>query len=473
MKKSYILLAALLSASVLANAQNSTLKIPVININIEGGKIVTDKENYLKAAITIDGAGIYEDMSDSVQIRGRGNSSWTTPQVYTYGDKQYIISNPKNPYKLKFAKKKTPFGLTKGKTWVLLANQINGSLMTNAIGMKVAQVVGTEAANDIIPVDLYINGDYRGNYNFTEQVGLSSNSITLEDESKATLLELDTYFDETYKFKDNYYGLPANIKFPEFGKDETSLTQQNIEDRFGQLAEAIQNGTNLSSQIDLDALARYMLVNELICNFEILHPKSTYLYNEDVTDTANKWKFGPVWDLDWAYGYDVNFTHARIAADYDFWNPEKSYENTKMWQVIRNKDEVKRAYFKVWKNFMEKGLQTVLDYCDSYYEWNKSSFKTDGDKWGSYDYASASVRYKNWLNDRANSIYASLDKYDDLPVTGITAVRKNETDNLVNVIDLCGRIVKKSVSRDSWRQGLHAGVYIVGGKRMIIGNIAK
>lgn len=354
----------------------------------------------------------------------------------------------------------------KGKKWVLLANKIGGSLLTNAIGMKVARVVGTEAANDIIPVDLYINGEYRGNYNFTEQVDISSNSVKLKDESKATLIELDTYYDEPYKFKDNTYQLPANIKFPDFseGGDETSINQNDIEENFNKLTAAVANGDDLSNILDLNALGKYMLVNELIANFEILHPKSTYLYNADVLDNTSKWKFGPVWDFDWAFGYENTYNYGTMESDYQFWT--KQMEHTTFWNELLSHKEVKLAYYQVWKDFMENGLQEVLDYCDTYYTWTANSLSENAGLWGDYtDYAAQSSTIKSWLEARAKSIYDELS--NDEVVTSVKRLNA-ATPAVVDVVDLNGRVVKHQVDRADWSNGLSAGVYVVGGKKVVV-----
>lgn len=332
--------------------------------------------------------------------------------------------------------------------------------------MKVARVVGTEAANDIIPVDLYINGEYRGNYNFTEQVDISANSVKLKDESKATLIELDTYYDEPYKFKDNTYQLPANIKFPDFseGGDETSINQNDIEGNFNKLTAAVANGDDLSNILDLNALGKYMLVNELIANFEILHPKSTYLYNADVMDNTSKWKFGPVWDFDWAFGYENTYNYGTMESDYQFWT--KQMEHTTFWNELLSHKEVKLAYYQVWKDFMENGLQEVLDYCDTYYTWTANSLSKNAGQWGDYtDYAAQSSTIKSWLEARAKSIYDELS--NDEVVTSVKRLNA-ATPAGVDVVDLNGRVVKHQVDRADWSNGLSAGVYVVGGKKVVV-----
>ena len=51
---------------------------------------------------------------------------------------------------------------------------------------------------------------------------------------------------------------------------------------------------------DVESLINFMLVNEIVRNQELHWPKSTYLYKE--ADSKIKW--GPLWDYDWAFGYN-------------------------------------------------------------------------------------------------------------------------------------------------------------------------
>ena len=261
--------------------------VPRIDIDIDGGEMVTSKEYYLNALITIQGNGVWADFEDSVQIKGRGNSSWST--------------NPyaKNPYRLKFASSVKPFGLKKGKNWNLIAQAQGGSMMSNPMAMKAARMVGAAGANDVIPVDLYMNGDYRGSYIFTQKTGLANNSIDLDDESAAVFLELDTYYDEAYRFYSDKYRLPVNIKEPDFAEGETMLNMEQVKKDFNRFETSLYEDTHFERLVDLDMLARFMLVNELVYNSEINHPKSTFLYKEDLGRLGSPYVFGPVWDFDW------------------------------------------------------------------------------------------------------------------------------------------------------------------------------
>ena len=58
-----------------------------------------------------------------------------------------------------------------------------------------------------------INGKYLGLYLLTEQVELDKNRINVGD--GGVLLELDSYYDEDWKFKSDKYQLPVNVKRPQ------------------------------------------------------------------------------------------------------------------------------------------------------------------------------------------------------------------------------------------------------------------
>lgn len=374
--------------------------VPRIDIDIEGGKYVTSKDYYLNACFRINGYGIYEDFEDSVQIKGRGNTSW---------------SHSKKPYRLKFEEKVKPFGLTKGKSWVLLANAQKGSLMANAVAMKVGQMAGSQYANHIIPVELYMNGTYMGSYMFTEKVGMANNSVDI-DEDQGYLLELDTYFDEAYKFRTFYYDLPVNVKEPdlsEYDPNTADTRLNNIQRDMDALCRVLNSGGDIEEHLDMDAYVRFYLANDLALNQEIGHPKSTFLFKENENDPNARIKFGPIWDFDWGFGYENS-------GKYCYSGTTSSVMKTTMsgygfLRDITSTEAFKKHYYKVWKEFLEKNsIDELMEYIDSYYTFAERSFQNNTTRWGSSNgfYTSDRDRLKEWLQTRKEYIYSNLDKID-------------------------------------------------------------
>lgn len=397
--------------------------VPRIDINTVGGVNISSKTEYVDAEIIIDGAGVFPSMTDSVQIRGRGNDTWSTDP------------NSKNPYRLKFAQKVNPFGLTKGKSWVLLCNKRAGSMLTNAIGMKAANLIGTVAANQIIPVDLYINGTYKGSYNFTEKIGFANNSVDLDDETAAALLELDNHYDEisTQKFRSTPYDLPVNIKEPEFSEGGTVLTIWSIKNRFNSFVNTIYSGEDFSDLVDIDYLARYLIVNEYIANLELYHPRSTFCYNENILEDSSKFIFGPAWDFDWAFGYKGNPTQ------YFNRNTELNYFSEvwgqySFWRTVHANPKVGRRIYELWKDFYANGLDELCEFCSDYYNYAKPSFQNNKNaNLDATNYAQQVTLAQNWLRQRAEFILNTLKTEYEKPgdVNG---------DCLVNIADVTSLI---------------------------------
>ena len=373
--------------------------VPRIDINTVDGVNITSKKYYVDAQIIIDGAGVFPSMTDSVQIKGRGNTSWSSDP------------NAKNPYRLKFADKVKPLGMKKGKNWVLLANKLKGSMLTNAIGMKAASLIGTVAPNHMIPVDLYINGTYKGSYNFTEKVGLANNSVDLDDETVAALLELDTYYDEPtgQKFRSSPLSLPVNVKEPEFAEGTTQLTLADIKQRFNAFVAAVVGGEDITRHVEIEELARYLLANYFICNLELYHPKSTYCYYENVLDEENGLRFGPAWDLDWAFGYDGSHgeSYFRDNIECDYFSILTS---SNIFSRMRGNQQVANRMYELLRDFITRGgLDELCDYCTDYVNYAQPSFASNkAAGLDATDYAQQATAAAQWLRERADYVRNAL-----------------------------------------------------------------
>lgn len=429
----------------------------------------------------LDGAGIWPDIQtvEGCQIRGRGNSSWSNSY------------NSKNPYRIKFPKKQkqSPFNLTKDRQWVFISNKQDGSMTTNAIAQKIAAMVDAEALCHMIPIDLYINGHYRGSYCFTEKIGISENSVDI-DETKGALLELDDYFDEDIRFRDNTYNLPVNVKDPDFTEEDPDriVTTMDIQNSFNSLTATLKAGGNIAGYIDMESWAKFWLVNDLARNVETYHPKSCYLFNPDLTNKEERglWKMGPAWDFDWAFGYEETKDYFIYGADMDLYSNISSYKaGAFFYDAIRNSKVGKRAYYKEWLNFMAEGrLQELLEYIDDYTAFALPSIQHNNDASISeknyHDYTVVAERSKQWLTNRANYIFNNLDKFDmepDIVVPEDYGQPNNieeaeaDTEDInrpVDVYTIGGILLRRQVPYLQSTNGLAPGMYVIGGKTVII-----
>ena len=266
-----------------------TSGLPVIKIDINGGKEITEKVSSYESAYikVIDRKNPEYSFEKEVGIRGRGNTTW---------------KYDKKPWRIKFDNKTSMFGFDAAKSWVLLANYQDQTLMINTTAFEMARRLGLEYTNTSNHVELYMNGTYRGSYDLTQQIQTGDGRINI-DENEGFLVELDLNYDEDWQFKTNHLQLPVMVKTPEI---ETASQMAFV-------AEAINNleatlfapsfpNNNYRDLIDIESVINYIIVNEVAFNLEIGYPKSVFMYR----DKGKKIKMGPVWDLDWGFGFNYD-----------------------------------------------------------------------------------------------------------------------------------------------------------------------
>ncbi len=391
------------------------------------------KEEWIEdCTFRLDGAGVWPDIDtvEGCEVRGRGNSSWSWSYM------------SKNPYRIKFPKqqKQSPFNLTKDRQWVFIANKQNGSMTSNSIAQKIAAMVDAEAICHMIPIDLYINGHYRGSYCFTEKIGIADNSVAI-DEATGCLLELDDYYDETYRFKDDTYNLPVNVKDPDFSEEDEdrTITFEAIQASVNALTDSLFSGGDITKLVDMESWAKFWLVNDLVRNVETYHPKSCYLFNENPA-AGEPWKFGPAWDFDWAFGYEESGSYFNVGADEDLYSGRSGKPGYKFYDALRKTEAGKRAYYKEWKDFMDEGrLEELKEYIADYTEFALLSIEHNNKaniyEKNSTDYEALVKKSQEWIEKRANYIFNNLTVYEDEDDNSGDGDNSNTETNTISISD--------------------------------------
>lgn len=363
--------------------------LPHLFIVTENNAPITSKENYLKATLKLDGAGRYDDYEGTTGIRGRGNSTWGLA---------------KKPYRLKLDTKAPLLGLSAEKDWILLANYLDETLMLNAVASKTAKMLDMPFTNTMIPVDVTINGEFMGNYMFTEHKEVEKNRINVVD--GGVLLELDAYFDEPWKFSSDNYNLPIMIAYPEledYPVGDAEIERDKIKADFQLLENAIFGNSfpnnNYLDYIDKDALVNYLIVYNLTQNQEINHPKSTYMHKQK----DGKYMMGPIWDFDWAFSFNSQDRHFN-----SYSSPLLSGNGigTQFFSRFLEDPVVQEAYRQIWVSFKASMLPELLMYIDEYADLIELSHELNYEKWkrGSGDFRNDIQSLRTWVENRASYI---------------------------------------------------------------------
>jgi hypothetical protein len=210
-----------------------------------------------------------------------------------------------------------------------------------------------------------------------------------------------------------------------------------------------------------------------------------------------------VWDFDWSFGYERGHNYFITAAENDLFQYMSSSNIGFPFfkQLLRGSDVVKKAYYRLWTEFMTSGkLDELIEYCDDYFQYAEPSLlhnydgvtyeENNGWWWGGggttivtgwgdgKDYATVTNRAKSWLTKRANYIYKRLEVYDlsediiELPEEEYGQPDRVDVGKVmnrpVNVFDLNGVMVRRGVPYGQFNIGLRPGIYIVDGRKVVI-----
>ena len=269
--------------------------LPILNLTTSGP--VNSKDVYVKGSMVVNPNVEFDQPVTKIplQIKGRGNSTW----MY-----------PKKPYRLKFDTKTAMLGMPAAKNWVLLANYNDKTLMRNRIALMLGKRLSADWTSDSRFVEVYMNGDFLGNYLLTSQVEVNESRVNITelkptntsdaDIAGGYLLELDQKMDVEFNFKTKK-NLPFSIKSP----DDITPAQLKYITNYVQSAEDALFASNFSDPvngyakyINADSFMNWYFTEEIFQTTDARDFSSIFYYK----DRNGKLGMGPIWDFDTSAG---------------------------------------------------------------------------------------------------------------------------------------------------------------------------
>lgn len=266
------------------------------NLNASKNKIPADPSSEAHAVVNlVDPVTPANNVVNASleEIKGRGNFTWLLE---------------KKPYQLKFDTSTSLLGMPKAKTWILLANHADPSLLRNKVALDLAAQIGIAGSPDARFVDLTINGEFLGNYLLTEKVEVKKNRLDLAHPG-GILLELDNSYgkSEEFTFTTTTSGTTFVLKdavqkvstplSPELASSYDSARRHIAAFESALYAPAADWAT-ISSMIDVDSFLAYYFVLEFSENPDAV-TSSVYFWRDGPDDVLHA---GPAWDFDIALG---------------------------------------------------------------------------------------------------------------------------------------------------------------------------
>lgn len=344
--------------------------LPTVIINTENAQEIVSKENEISSNVYIISENGTKLLSTSeTGVRGRGNASWD----------QF----PKKPYRLKFKSKQSPLGApASAKKWTLISNYSDKSLMRNILAFEASRRFGQAYTPYCHPVDVIVNGEYRGCYQLCDQVEAAEGRVPAKD---GYLIEIDAYAWKEVSAFWSWKGTPVTIKHPD-EDDITDAQRNHIESFFNQMETAALGSDFTDPEkgyrkyLDLESFLRNLLVGDFCGNTDLLW--SVYMY-KDAAD--GKLYTGPTWDHDLSFDNDYRSHPINNNNDFIFLtvpSPASDAVREMTRKIVKEDPQAKQMLAELWTEAYENGsLKTLPDYLDRTYLLLQESQELNFKRW--------------------------------------------------------------------------------------------
>lgn len=453
--------------------------LPVMFIYTENGANISSKDIYIDASYYIDNQGIEEfksigspDSMLAMEIRGRGNYTWT--------------GFDKKPYRIKLGEKKKLLGMNKSRHFVLLAHaDDNLAFLRNTVGFELSRRLGLKYTPAQQPVEVVLNGDYIGLYFLTENIRIAKDRVNITEQpdmithpdsiTGGWLIEIDNYSEDyqVYITEGNGEAIRFTYKSPEILSPEQKAYLTN---QVSLMNNAIYNSDKSSTYweelIDIDSLARFYIVQEIMDNAESFHG-SCYIHKD--FGANSKWIFGPVWDFGNSY--------------HRYWQ-EFIYQNPPFGQnwigEIAKYPRFQQKVVEIWKQFKGNDYSGLDSFINDFCENINIAAHYNASKWPDYgnsNISNAKNEFNTFLNNRINWLVQQwgegingIDSFEHVNSISIfTFIKNNITVTAhsditsVEIYNFSGKLIlQENPYSCEWmtQQDLNPGIYIVKAKTL-------
>ena len=339
--------------------------LPMMYIVTDGLREVTSKEDYIHATMSLTedvrtrAAG--DVVEASVNIKGRGNSSWKFP---------------KKPYRLKFDEKVSMLDMHKDKSWVLLPNYNDKSMLRNSLAFYMSKISNLDYTPEAHFIELIFNGKYKGTYQLCEKLKISNHRVAVGDDG--FLIEIDSR--APGEADSRYFQVPhlenvVNIKDPELEYSDEGFSY--IRDFVIKADEALfgskftDPNVGWQAYLDMDSFVDWYLIQEIGKNLDGNFDTSCFMH----LARGGKLMMGPMWDMDVAYG---NIDQANQSC----YRPTGFHIKNVQWYTRLFRDPAFVARVKERFNYFYRHQNEILANVNADAQYLKYSAQENNDVWG-------------------------------------------------------------------------------------------
>ena len=379
--------------------------LPTVSIHTEAGYDPRDKVTEMPSFITITYDGGTRIQEYPITARGRGNASWGYPK------KPWRIkfNDGKSHHMLKGSAQESP---SKAKKWTLINNWGDKTLMRNCLAFEVSKRLNALYTPWCQPVDVIMNGEYKGCYQLCDQVSVDKNRVPVtemetwdNEEPELTggyLIEIDAYASQESSWFTSNRSNPVTIKHP--GDDAITSQQHNYIKNYFNLMESAVFASNYSDPengfrkyLDIESFLKHFIIGEFSGNMDTYW--STYMYKER---EENQFHVSPCWDFDLAFDNDQRIYPVNGRSDWAFRGGSCAGNMRSFVNRLLTDNGADQMLNQLWRDHRKEGLldeKTLVAYVDSMAQAME---------------ASANLNFIRWpiLNERVHQNVSALGSFE-------------------------------------------------------------
>ncbi len=338
---------------------------------------------------TIYDSGEYVKDTSGLTIRVRGNTS-------------VVEGNEKKPYKLNLQRKADIMfrgndAIYADKDWILIKdiyNNIGGHMLNRALNM-----LWTPA---FLPVFLFLNGNFRGEYLLMENVKRDKN-CRVNVSKDGFIFEFDPYYwNEEYYITSNFEYCNYTLKYP---KSKNLLIDQDIylSDCLAQLEEAYSDPNSLVSMVDIQSYARFLWLHDILGTYDV-GGSNMFFCKYDTTENS-KIQMICGWDFDSSFALSELTKWSRL---HSYW----------WYDLFFNLPQIPfvRSYIDMYDTLVNNSIDIVAAQIDSLRECPymlqlDSAQKLDNMRWNTRVSADIRIKYiADYLRVKKTHIAGLMDE---------------------------------------------------------------
>ena len=442
--KKLVLLTILAAVAIAAHGQYiSSSNLPIIIITTDNGASIPDEPKIgatMKILYVNDSTTNYlSNQNDSAYLNYNGRIGielrGSTSQGHSkkpYGFETRMADNITN-------NNVSLVGLPAENDWVLNPMNDEPSYVRDILSSILAAQLGHYAPRPKY-CEVIVNGDYRGLYFLTEKIKIDAHRVNLIEMDSADNSAPDVtggYIIKADKltggdvpaWTTDAYGYWEEVSYiyhapkPE---DITSAQGAYIHAYFDTIQSVIAaHNQDVShgfpAYIDIPSFIDYMIMGEMTSNVDI-YQKSTFFHK----DRNGKFRAGPVWDFNLAYGYDFGSVGRSGYDVLQFANGDNT--GSDFWHQLYEDNMFSCHLFHRWEDLTAEGAPLeynhVIHVMDSLSAVISTPMVRDRVRWWkNYDYNGHINTMKQWLQNRYNWLNNEWDLYRDcIPIEPLPLV---------------------------------------------------